>query len=360
MVGIYGNSANEILLKEMVEDCFSGTQAACFGDANILAEQYLAGAIEIILLHSKYLMQEIKHKCQELSALNIKREHIYITPINAINQYHYNKILPAREAVFVPIGDFVQIHGLNVHVADHCNLRCKACSHSASLVEAPVFPSTEQYRQDLTRLHEICENICSIVLLGGEPLLNPQLPEFIRISKEIYPYSGVIIITNGILLPQMGSELIREIKNSHVKVSVSVYPMMRHKAANYELFMKKEGINYEMVFLGQFMKRLVKEPYFNGEKMAERCPECVALRNGSLNRCAMSMYIDYYNQYFHADYPEHENINLYQKDLSGKQLMKMLDSPLQLCSYCALGYQTEFVDCGQITGQAQEKDFVIK
>lgn len=359
VIGIYGNSEKELLLKNLCEDSFEDIQIVLFSDKKRMAEQYLAGVIEAVLLNSKYTMKEIKRDSLQLISLNVRKEDIFITPINVINRFLYKSTLAEKRDVFVPITDFVQIHGLNVHVSDHCNLQCKACSHFAPLVEREVFPDIEVYKKDIVRLHEICPNICSIVLLGGEPLLNPLLVEYIRISKEIYPDAGVIIITNGILLFQMSDELIHAIKEHGVKVSISIYPAMRDKAEDYQAFLEKRGINYEVKFYDKFEKKLVKEPYFNGNRMVEGCQECVVLRGGVINRCVMSMYIDYYNQYFDASYPDHEGIDIYQQNLTGKKLMKMLDAPLKLCSYCAEGYQIEMVNCEQIKNRAKEEHFVI-
>ncbi len=359
-VGIYGDSEKELLLKKLCEDSFHDLEVICFSDKKKLAEQYLTGTIKAILLNSKYTMKKIKRDSLDLISLNIKKDDFFITPINTLNRYLYKGMLAEKQDIFVPIADFVQIHGLNVHVADHCNLRCKACSHSAPLVGKEVFPDIEIYKKDIVRLHEICPNICSIILLGGEPLLNPLLADYIRVSKKIYPDAGIIIITNGILLFQMSDELINCIKEYRVKVSVSIYPMMHDKADEYRTFLENKDINYQIEFCEKFEKKLVKESYFNGKRMSEWCQECVVLRNGMLSQCVMSMYMDYYNQYFHTNYPEHEGIDLYQQDLTGKKLMQLLDAPLKLCSYCAKGYQVEMVNCEQIKSRATEEDFVIR
>lgn len=359
-VGIFHDSEREELLKKICVESLEECEVMYFADKKELVEKYLAGDIEVVLLCSKYVMQKIKADCLELISLNVKKEDIYITPINTINRYQYKGRLASEKDIFVPIHDFVQIHGLNIHVADHCNLRCKACSHSAPLVGKEVFPDVETYKKDLKRLHEICENVCSIILLGGEPLLNPLLPEYIRTSREVYADAGIIIITNGTLLFKMDEELINTVREYGVKISVSVYPMMSKKAEEFEKFLQDKGLHYEISNCGQFEKKLAQQPYFNGKMMAEWCPECVVIRNGKISRCVMSMYIDYYNQFFHTEYPENEGIDLYREDLTGLKLMELLNESLQICAWCSKGYQVEMMDCEQIKGLAQIEDFVIK
>ena len=66
---------------------------------------------------------------------------------------------------------------LDVQVCDHCNLRCAGCLHFAPLAEERIL-DLEGHAYDLERLAAI-EGIegyfGSIVLMGGEPLLHPNI-----------------------------------------------------------------------------------------------------------------------------------------------------------------------------------------
>ena len=66
---------------------------------------------------------------------------------------------------------------LDVQVCDHCNLRCAGCLHFAPLAGERIL-DLEGYAYDLERLAAI-EGIegyfGSIVLMGGEPLLHPNI-----------------------------------------------------------------------------------------------------------------------------------------------------------------------------------------
>ena len=58
----------------------------------------------------------------------------------------------------------------------------------------------------LAELTNHSDQMC-IILMGGEPLLHPQVGEFCRVTRECYPEAGITIITNGTLIPKMGKAL---------------------------------------------------------------------------------------------------------------------------------------------------------
>ena len=68
---------------------------------------------------------------------------------------------------------------LEFHVADHCNLNCKYCTHYSPLVEKPVFTDYERFEADFRQLKKLIIDIGVIRIVGGEPLLNPELGKYI-------------------------------------------------------------------------------------------------------------------------------------------------------------------------------------
>lgn len=359
MIALFGSTEKESELIKIIESNFSSLTVIQFRDLHKLAEAFQSGKVDKVLLHSKYTQRVLDKKFNLLIESGITRHNIFITPINAINKYIYNGIIPTENELMVPIDEFVQIHGLNIHVADHCNLKCKACSHSAGLVQGEVFPDIRKYIKDMTRLHEVCENICSIVLLGGEPLLNPELGMFIEASRKIYAYAGIRIITNGILIKQMSEELMEIIRKYNVKISISLYPFMKDKEQEISKFLIDNNIAHEICHYDYFEKRLAGKPYFNKEYMLAACEECISLRNGSISRCVMGVYMDYYNHYFNTQFPQDFGIDLYDSKLTGKIMMDRLKKPIELCAYCSVGYKFEKIPWEQIKDEPEEKDFLV-
>ncbi|MBQ8167808.1 4Fe-4S cluster-binding domain-containing protein, partial [bacterium] len=89
---------------------------------------------------------------------------------------------------------------LEVNLADHCNLNCQMCDHFAPIAEK-TFMSIEVFDRDMKRLAMLMENEMGIIKLqGGEPFLNKDVIEYMRISRELFPKSVIWIFTDGILL----------------------------------------------------------------------------------------------------------------------------------------------------------------
>ena len=74
----------------------------------------------------------------------------------------------------------------SVSLAYHCNLNCKGCAHFSPLSPAQ-FPDFEEVERDFARLSELFAGKCKYVcLMGGEPLMNPQIEDYCRSSRKFY------------------------------------------------------------------------------------------------------------------------------------------------------------------------------
>ena len=116
---------------------------------------------------------------------------------------------------------------LDVQVCDHCNLRCAGCLHFAPLAEEH-FLDVDEYENDLQRLASVdgIEGYFGvIVLMGGEPLLHPRLPDVIRVTRKYLPQEVVVLCTNGLLLRRMGDDFWQALVSCNVGLLISPYPL---------------------------------------------------------------------------------------------------------------------------------------
>lgn len=102
-----------------------------------------------------------------------------------------------------------------VEITNICNMNCSFC-HGHS--RRPGMMSREQFSRVLERLAGHTEYV--YYHLMGEPLLHPELPDFLRLAGEKGFRS--VITTNGTLLRERGEELIAA--GVH-KVSISVHSL---------------------------------------------------------------------------------------------------------------------------------------
>ena len=105
-----------------------------------------------------------------------------------------------------------------INVAEHCNLSCRGCSHLSPVVPKSFVDPATVYR-DLKMLSR-CYHAKFVRLLGGEPLLHPDLPSVIDAVRRSEVCDFVSVTTNGLRLPRMKTEFWSSID----VVEVSLYP----------------------------------------------------------------------------------------------------------------------------------------
>lgn len=112
----------------------------------------------------------------------------------------------------------IENEACEINVAEHCNLRCRGCSHMSPVLPKQFVDPDEVYR-DLSILarHYRAEHVR---LLGGEPLLHPDLAVVAAAVRESGITGRVRVLTNGLLLPRAPVHLWRAVDEIHV----SIYP----------------------------------------------------------------------------------------------------------------------------------------
>lgn len=89
---------------------------------------------------------------------------------------------------------------IEVNLADHCNLNCQMCDHFSQIAKAK-FIDIDVFERDISRLAELTERRLEFLyLLGGEPLLNPQIAALCKVARTHLPDTSIQIFTNGLLL----------------------------------------------------------------------------------------------------------------------------------------------------------------
>lgn len=114
---------------------------------------------------------------------------------------------------------------LDIHLVDQCNLNCAYCSHLAPFADKS-FLSPEKLEKDLASIPMFVRNKFKyIYLLGGEPLLHPQVCDFMKIARKYFPNKDIRFLTNGILLPKMNQSFYDCLKENDVFLDITQYPI---------------------------------------------------------------------------------------------------------------------------------------
>jgi len=227
---------------------------------------------------------------------------------------------------------------LEYHVVDHCNLNCKGCSHFCPLVTSDEYADFTMFKKDMKRLSEIYSNILTINILGGEPLLNPDLTDFLNYSRFIFPKSKIFLTTNGILLDKQNNYFWNTCKNNNIAINLSYYPV-KINIEKISSQCKAYGLNLN---ISMFKKKFVKLINIKGDsdpdksfKNCKRMVDCPILKNGHIYSCAYSYLYKYFNNYFDEKIITEDafnGIDIYSN--SATEIAQFLNNPVSICKYC--------------------------
>ena len=222
--------------------------------------------------------------------------------------------------------------------AEHCNLQCAMCSHYSSVAQSR-FLDLDELDKDLTRMKDLFNGFnLTCCILGGEPLLHPQIPVILKKCRQYLPKARLQICTNGILLSKMNDEFWNVMREAKVELIVSVYPIN----LDYDEIMRlaekkglKEVVREQAVDKG-FVKNIINHKPGNAKYNSIMCDahhRSHTLSHGKLYTCHCSANIHIFNQYFDENFPEENGIDIHEaKNL--KTVLRHVKKPCSLCSYC--------------------------
>jgi len=244
----------------------------------------------------------------------------------------------------------------DVHVTDNCNLHCAGCLHFSSLCNGEEYLDIKAYEKDCERISRLTNGkIADIRLLGGEPLLHPDINSFLTITRSYFPelniseQTGVIeLVTNGILLHKQPDDFWKICNKNNIRIVISEYPVnikaetIKEKAKqfNVELKMNSEKIKFKE---GGSANHWVKIPIdINGlqnyKKNFGRCSfagTCFQLVKGKIYKCARIPYVNYFNTAFctQLKIDESDYVDIYKAN-DIKDILYSLTEPAFFCRYC--------------------------
>ena len=241
-----------------------------------------------------------------------------------------------------------------MHVSDYCNLNCRGCTHYSPIFSRQL-PDTTERIHDIELLASNFTHIVDFYLLGGEPFLNPDIEEYIIQAYELLPDTRLHIVTNGLLLPQISSNVFHTINQYNVEISISEYKPTHQIIDKVKDTLEKYNVRYKIRPYDSkqmFNKPLVEQSNKTYDKLCIS-DGCVNVWNGKIARCPSLMYVQELNKRFGLDLPSD---GIYQLDgkISGRELKRLMQEGVPLCEHCVKN-PIEWTCCGT---QAKVTDFV--
>lgn len=238
-----------------------------------------------------------------------------------------------------------------VSLADHCNLPCQMCDHYSQLSDK-WFVDMERFKMDMIRMGEICDHkLAYITLLGGEPTLHPHLIDCMRITREQFPDTEVIVLTNGVLLLDLErserGNFWQACKDYDIHITVTVYPInldyeaIEKKAQEYGVVLTMSS-DIHASKLTKAVKISDKHTMdLTGSVDKFYCISCLyynkfcTLKDGKLYMCPVSAHIDIFNKKFdqNLEFRDGDYLDIYQIE-SWKDIADFSCQYSPFCSYC--------------------------
>lgn len=226
-----------------------------------------------------------------------------------------------------------------INVTEHCNFTCRSCSHLS-----PVMPT---YKIDLTELEKDLSllaphyHVEHLRLVGGEPLLHPQIVDVISIVQQSKIADRVRVITNGSVLSRMPEEFWESVDEVHV----SLYPNKELSESCLDTCAELAKANAVSLVIKRFnqFRETYTELGTNDDALVKRiyrtCQiahvwRCHTIAHGYFFRCPQSVFIPA------LLLPDAEKavdgLKIHSGPTFGEELLDFLENPdpLRSCQFC--------------------------
>jgi MoaA/NifB/PqqE/SkfB family radical SAM enzyme len=231
----------------------------------------------------------------------------------------------------------------DIHLTDHCNLNCKGCEHFSPIAENK-FLDINIFEKDCIRLNKLTGGIINFVsLVGGEPLLHPQINDFIILTRKYFSKGTIYIITNGLLLDKQPDNFWEACKENDITIIISVYPV---KIDYLQIKSKIDAYGIKLFFWGDPIKEskdwrklkidlLGKQNSRLSNFLCYASNNCFQLVEGKLFKCWRIAYIHYFNRTFgkNLKISHHDYIDIYAED-DINEILDKIRKPVPFCRYC--------------------------
>lgn len=238
------------------------------------------------------------------------------------------------------------------HLADHCNLNCKGCDNY-SPIAPEKYTDIDVFEGDLRRIKEIMQDkVSELLLLGGEPLLNKKINDYLFIARDIFQDLNIdiSIVTNGILLPNMPDAFWECCSKNAITISYTQYPILLNlkkiekKASSFGVRFVKYGREQDVEKTLQFDPFDIsgKQDLKSNFKNCFHANKCIQLHEGKLYTCNIRAYADIFCKKFdiNMELSQDDYLDIY-ADVSADEVFTFLSEPIPFCKYCNLKKRNE-------------------
>ena len=236
------------------------------------------------------------------------------------------------------LGKRLRLYHFEIHVTDHCNLNCKGCGHFSNLCP-PTFLGLDEFESDVTAVAERLD-VDDVWLLGGEPLLHPQIDEFVRIARRCFPKTRISVQTNSTLVTRMGQEFWSALAETNTVLLCDLYPIGL-PVDEINALGAKNGVTVEWTgYRSEFFKLPIdiegRQDPANSFLRCDGLCNCPVVRHGTIYPCPFAAYADVFAAHFGIaglDVTDADSMSA-RDDRDPREIMDFLLKPIPWCRHC--------------------------
>jgi organic radical activating enzyme len=269
-----------------------------------------------------------------------------VAPLIAAIMRQRRGISPTRARYKLDTSERVAVEAFEFHVVEHCNLRCANCCNMSPLVADKVL-SLATLTDLIARMRQvIVADVCKI--MGGEPLLHPNIVKILTLLKNSGLGHRVRLFTNGLLLGTQPEAFWQALED----LTISSYASAPVKPGTLALANEKAqtyGFALNVKQVTEFSQVLSPAYEHDGARTQTTFDECwlrhrcLIARGDKFYMCTRSAYApDFFARVDceepPSDHPDDEGLPLASPTLA-QDIMDLLnrDAPLAACRYCLGG-----------------------
>lgn len=228
-----------------------------------------------------------------------------------------------------------------VQLVEHCNLNCKYCAHFCPVANES-FLDINEYEKDCKRLSELFDKEANFIrLMGGEPLLHPDIASFCDITRKYFPNGIIDIDTNGILILTMKEDFWEALHRNNINLTLTKYPLdidiqkikdkCEEKKVKFRFFSETAITNFNHLPLDLEGRQQPEKNFYN----CYLANSCHTLKYGKMYTCSTVPHIQHFIEYFNCDLHlcDNDGIDIY-KAKNKEEILNFLAKPIPFCRYC--------------------------
>jgi len=299
-----------------------------------ILERYFQGSADIVLIMKNSFLQYVTKELHHLEVFSL-----YVYPYDI--QLNCVDRIPSPKRLIHIDNQKPRLGFLDIEISEHCNLKCKGCLDFSNLVRNKTFLDLNQFRNNLFKLKELMWGVAIIHLQGGEPLLNPDFLEYVKITHEIFPDCDIHILTNGLLINSIDISKLEALKTYNCTLNISQYPITRKINRKIKQNLNASSVVYTFSLPKYiFAKKILLKPHKHPEISYKNCAikRCTGMERNYISPCMFPLHIYKFNKEFGFDLPETDKMDINKIDVDGWTLIETLENrPMEFCSYCYYG-----------------------